>query len=358
VRRLAVLALLAAATAVPAAAQETPTEPEPATLAAFRGSVMAVAQDAHSVAWLQWSPDGCRFRTLARSAKTIRSVRYAKTCGPYFHDLVLAAGKAIWAGDDEIICGKGYATVNVIAGSRPRLVQKVPKNCLGFGSSLRGLATDGHSFYYNVFKTLQPPAGLDCGTLGGICRWQLGKGYIARVNGSRAVAIPGLPPTVMFAVAAGRVITVQPLSEVSGGPGGWPRAARNGRVEIHDATTGRLEASFRPEGIVRSVALTPTRAIVLVDLLGLRRLDTYDVRTGRRVKSMVAPQSLGRLLLDGDLVAYRLNNQVRVLDVANGRRWVVANTKYVTIGLSIRDGWVVWGENRNKYARIRVARAS
>ena len=73
---------------------------------------------------------------------------------------------------------------------------------------------------------------------------------------------------------------------------------------------------------------------------------------------MVPPQTLGRLLLDGNLVAYRLNNQVRVLDIATGKRWVVANTMYVTIGLSIRNGWVVWGENRNKYACIRVARSS
>jgi hypothetical protein len=353
-----VLATLAAAVVVvvmPAAAQER--EGGVSTLAAFRGSVMAVAQDAHTVAWLQWSPDGCRYRTLARGAKAIRSVKYATTCGPYFHDLVLAGGRAVWAGDDEVICGKGYATVNVIAGGRPRLVQKIPKNCLGFGLALRGLATDGRSFYYNVFQTLQPPAALDCSTSGGPCRWQLGRGHIARVDGTRPVAIPGLPSTVTFAVAAGRVLTVQPLKAVSGGPGGWPRAARNGRVEIHDATTGRLEASFRPEGIVRSAALTRTRAVVLVDLLGLRRLETYDVRTGRRVKSMVAPQSLGRLLLDGNLVAYRLNKQVRVLDIATGRRWVVASTKYVTIGLSIRNGWVVWGENRNKYARIRLARA-
>lgn len=355
-RRLVLVSLLAAVVAVPAAAQEG--EGGASTLAAFRGSVMAVAQDAHSVAWLQWSPDGCRFRTLARGAKSIRSVKYAKTCGPYLHDLVLAGGKAVWAGDDEIICGKGYATVNVIADSRPRRIQRIPKDCLGFGPTLRGLATDGTSFYYNVFKTLQPPAALQCGSLGGDCRWQLGRGYVARVDGVRPVALRGLPPTVTFAVSAGRVLTVQPLREVSGGPGGWPRAARNGRVEIHDVATGRLEASFRPEGIVRSVALTPTRAMVLVELLGLRRLDFYDIRSGRRIKSMVPPQTLGRLLLDGNLVAYRLNNQVRVLDIETGKRRVVANTKYVTIGLSIRNGWVVWGENRNKYARIRVARAS
>jgi hypothetical protein len=355
VRRLAVLALLAAVTAVPASAQEG--ESGPATLAAFRGSVMAVAQDAHSVAWLQWAPDGCRFRTLVRGEKAVRSVKYATSCEPYFHDLVLAGGRAVWGGDEEIICGKTYASIYAIAGSRARLIQKLPRNCLGFGPSLRGLATDGKSFYYNVFKTIQPASAWQCGDLGGVCRWQLGGGHIARIDGTRPITLRGLPPTVMFSVGAGRIVLVQPLRQVSGGGGGWPRAARNGKVEIRDLATGRLVTSFRPEGIVRSVALRPGRAIVLVEFGGLRRLEYYDARSGRRLGSRAAPQTLGRLVFDGNLVAYRLHNQVRVFDVATGKRWVVAETKYVTIGLSIRNGWVVWGENRNTFARIRAARA-
>ena len=343
-------------TAVPASAQRG--EPDSATLAAFRGSVMAVAQSDNAVAWLQWSPDGCRLRIRGRELKAIRSVKYARTCNPYFHDLLLSgAGKAVWAGDDEVTCGKTYAAVYLYAGARPRLVEKLPRNCLGFGPSVRGLMTDGTSFYYNVFKTIRPPEAWQCGELGGVCKWRLGRGHITRIDGSRPVALPGIPPTTTFSVAAGRVIAVQPLREVSGSGGGWPRAARNGRVSIHEVATGRLVSSFRPEGIVRSVALTPTRALLLVDLLGLRRLESYDVRTGRRVRSMVTPQSLGRLLLDGDLAVYRLNDQVRVLNIVTGRRWVVAETKYVTIGLSIKNGWVVWGENRNQFARIRMARA-
>jgi hypothetical protein len=355
VRRLALLALLTAVTAVPASAQQG--EPDALTLAAFRGSVMAVAQSDNNVAWLQWSPDGCRLRIQGRASKAIRNVKYAKACNPYFHDLILSGGTAVWAGDDEVVCGRMYATVYVYAGSRPRLVEKLPRNCLGFGPSLRGLTTDGKAVYYNVFKTLQPASAWQCGDLGGVCRWRVGKGHVARIDGSRPVTLPGLPPTVTFSVAGGRIATVQPLHEASGGGGGWPRAARNGRVEIHDLATGRLQASFRPEGIVRSVALTPTKAIVMVDLLGLRLLETYDVRTGRLVKKMPAPQTLGRLILDGNLVAYRFADQVRVFDVSTGRRWAVASTKYVTIGLSIRNGWVVWGENRNKFARIRAARA-
>jgi hypothetical protein len=46
-----------------------------------------------------------------------------------------------------------------------------------------------------------------------------------------------------------------------------------------------------------------------------------------------------------------------VFDLSTGRRWVVARTRFNTVGLSIRDRLVVWGENHNKFARIVAARA-
>jgi hypothetical protein len=224
---------------------------------------------------------------------------------------------------------------------------------------LRGIVSDGRSFYYNVFKTARPPAASQCGDLGGACRWQLAGGQIVRVDGLRRFALRGLPPTVMFAVAGGRILLVQPLREFAGdGSGGWPRAARNGRVDVRDLATGRLETSFRPQGIVRSVALTRSRALVLVEFDGARTVESYDVRTGRLAGSVRAPVSLRRLALDGNLAVLPLNDQVSVFDLATGRRWVVARTRFNTIGLSIRDGLVVWGENDNKFARIVTARAS
>ena len=355
-RRLALVVLLAAVVTVPAAAQESPTA---TTLAAFRGTVLGVAQDARSIAWLQWSPDGCFLRIRARGAKTTKTVKYAATCNPLFHDLLLDRGRAIWTGDDEVICGKTYATVYAYAGARPRLVQKLHRDCLGFGPSLRGVVSDGHAFYYNVFKTTRPPAASQCGDLGGLCQWKLGGGQIYRLDGTERVPLRGLPPTTTFAVNSGRVVLVQPLKVFAGNStAGWPRPVRNGRVEVRDVATGRLESSFRPQGLVRSVELTPTSALALVEYNGLRTVESYDVRSGRHLRSVTAPVSLRRLPPNGTLVALPLNYQVSVFDVSTGKRWVVARTRFNTIGLSIRDGWVAWGENDNKFARIVIARGS
>jgi hypothetical protein len=320
---------------------------------------MGVAQDARSIAWLQWSPDGCFLRIRGRDAKAIRSVRYAATCNPFFRELVLAHGRAVWGGDDEAICGRTYAAVYAFAGGRPRLVQKLPRDCLGFGPSLRGIVSDGTSFYYNVFKTARPPSAAQCGNLGGLCRWELAGGQIFRVQGSQRVALHGLPPTVMFAISAGRIILVEPLRGFAGSSSaGWPRAARNGRVEVRDLRTGRLKTVFRPQGIVRSVALTPTRALALVEFNGGRTVESYDLRSGRLLHRLTAPVSLRRLVLDGNRVVLPVNDQVSIFDLSTGQRSVAARTPFVTIGLSMRNGMVVWGENHNKFARIVAARAS
>ena len=87
-------------------------------------------------------------------------------------------------------------------------------------------------------------------------------------------------------------------------------------------------------------------------------MESYDVRSGRHLRSVTAPVSLRRLPPNGTLVALPLNYQVSVFDVSTGKRWVVARTRFNTVGLSISDGWVAWGENDNKFARIVIARGS
>ena len=104
--------------------------------------------------------------------------------------------------------------------------------------------------------------------------------------------------------------------------------------------------------------LYSTSALALVEYNGLRTVESYDVRSGRHLRSVTAPVSLRRLPPNGTLVALPLNYQVSVFDVSTGKRWVVARTRFNTIGLSIRDGWVAWGENDNKFARIVVARGA
>src|SRR5206468_2920531 len=107
------------------------------------------------------------------------------------------------------------------------------------------------------------PGSLRCGD-GGPCRWRLAGGRIVRIVGSRPVTVRGLPPAALLAGANGRLALVEPARRAASrgraGTFDWPRAARDGTVQIRVTGTTALVTSFRPRGTVRAVALSATRA--------------------------------------------------------------------------------------------------
>lgn len=329
----------------------------PATIAYVPGQVLGVAQDGASVAWLQRTSSGCGLRVRPFGDRRTRAVNYASTCAPNEHDLVLARGRAAWGGYDELQCGKTYAAVFAAAGSRRQLVQKIPGDCFGFGTSYRGLVSDGDSFYYALLETLKPFSAWRCGE-GGACRWRVTGGRIVRIDGGRAVKLKGFPPTTMVAAAAGRVALVEPLRFASSnGTGGvnWPRAARNGKVEVRSLRTGTVVTSFRPQGIVRAVALSATRAVVVVEYLGSRTIESYDLRSGRRQRAVAVAQSTRRIATDGHFVAFVARGNILLLDLDTGRERFISSTRTFPTGLSIRGGRLVWAENGPSTARVLTA---
>jgi hypothetical protein len=331
----------------------------PRTIALVSGQVLGLAQDVDSIVWLERSSLGCRFRSRLLAHGPIRSVEYSPSCLPMEHDLVLARGRAAWGGYEELRCGETYAAVYAAAGSRKRLVQKIPGDCLGFGTSFRGLVSDGSSFYYALLETLRPFSAWRCGE-GGVCRWRLTGGRIVHIVGSRAVKLGGFPPATLVAASAGRIALVEPMrSASSNGTGGtnWPRAARNGKVEIRSLATSSVVSSFRPQGIVRAVALSATHAVVVVEYLGSRTVESYDIRSGRRLGVVPVPQSARRVSTDGHFVAFIARTDVRLINLENGRQRIVRRARTRPRGLSIRGGRLVWAENGPSTARILTASA-
>jgi hypothetical protein len=137
----------------------------------------------------------------------------------------------------------------------------------------------------------------------------------------------------------------------------WPRAARNGRVEIRSLETGSVVRSFRPQGIVRAVALSETRAVVILEYLGSRTIESYDIASGRRLSVASVPQSARRLSTDGRHAAFIARTDVRVLDLESGRQRIVRRAQTFPSGLWIRSGRLVWAENGPSTARILAASA-
>jgi hypothetical protein len=350
-------ALLALAAPAGSAATVVTVRASPATVAAVPGHVIGVAQDADSIAWLEAAGSGCWLRVQSLASGTVRTVRYAAGCLPA--DLALAGGRAAWGGYQDVRCSETYASVYTNDNSRGRLVQNIPGDCLGYRTSFQGLTSDGNSFFYSLLVTSAPAASSTCGN-GGPCRWQLASGRIVRIAGTRPVTARGLPPAALIAAANGRIALVEPArSAASGGQSfDWPRAARNGRVEIRNTGTAALVTSFSPQGTVRAVALSASRAVVLVEAGDAFRIEWYDSDSGARLGAAPVPRSTAPwVATDGRFVAFSAGNTVRVLDMETDVQRIVSRATSEPVGLSVREGRLVWGENTGSTGRILTAAA-
>ena len=327
----------------------------PATIATVQGQVGDVAQDSGTVAWLESGASGCALHVHPLSGGTDRTAKYSPGCLPGEQDLSLAGGRAAWGGYVEVRCSETTAAVYLNA----KLVQEFPGDCLGYRTAFQGLATDGTSFFAALLETSPPPGSSRCGD-GGPCHWQLAGGRIVRLAGSKLVTVPGLPPAALIAGSNGRLALVAPAQTASsnGRTFDWPRAATNGTVQIRDAKSARLLTSFRPQGIVRAIALSATRAVVLVQASAALRVEWYDADSGNRLGSTRVPGSTARhLSTDGRFTAFAAGKTVRVLDIETGVQRIVSTATSEPVGLSVRAGRLVWGENGAHTGRIVSATA-
>jgi hypothetical protein len=94
---------------------------------------------------------------------------------------------------------------------------------------------------------------------------------------------------------------------------------------------------------------------VIVEYLGSRTIESYDVRSGRRQRAVPVGQSARRLSTDGHLVAFVARGDVRLLDLDTGRDRMVRRARTFPTGLSIVGGRLVWAENGPSAARILTA---
>ncbi len=134
--------------------------------------------------------------------------------------------------------------------------------------------------------------------------------------------------------------------KIKGGGGGGGKKG-GGRVEIRDTKTTRLVTSFRPRGLVRAIALSVTRAAVLVETKSELRIEWYDADSGARLGAFAVPSSTAhRISTDGRFAAFAAGKTLRVLDLATGRQLKVARpAEHGRSGFLTGTGRLVWGEN-------------
>ncbi len=323
----------------------------PAPVVTTTGAVVGVAQDSSGgITWL--SNDGVRGCRLHLPS---RVVRYAPGCG-FVYDLALAPGRVAWGGYDEVRCSETTASVWATAGARARQVDNIIGDCTGYDSAFQGLTSDGTNVYYSVLST-QTPGGsfANCGN-GGPCKWVLKSGKVFRISpAGRRKVVAGLPPAALLAGADGRLATVPAAAAASsnGKTFDWPRARLDARVAVRRTSDWSVVTSFRPRGVVRGIALSASRAVVLVSSGLSRRIEWYDLGSGAMHGSAhVPPATDGTLSTDGRFVAFVVASTVRVLDLSTGAQRIVGQAPFGPGGISVVSGRLVWGQNRGGHGRV------
>ena len=353
----AVVILALAAALAPAAAGR------PRTLAVTPGPIAAFAQDGGRVAWAGTEPgSACPWRVRVLTLATGARAAVNRNGGPTCRDdigfqpesvaggfqLALAGRRAIWT----LIASGNLRYVRVMTASLAnradvQLEELVYQYGYGEGDHLGSLAGDGPTLVYSRVATSAVEVG-DCFDLG-TCETPVVGGGLARVAGRATVPVPGAPPAVLVAVS-GRHAALVPAAQ----GGESPSAAPGGPVEIRDATTGALVASFAPAGLVTAVALSSRLAAVLVETPGGTSIEWYDPVTGAPLGSLAAPGAAPSLSAFGELVVFRSGRNVRLLDAAAGTARLLARAAATPIGLSIEGGRVAWAENVRGRGRVRA----
>jgi hypothetical protein len=130
-------------------------------------------------------------------------------------------------------------------------------------------------------------------------------------------------------------------------------------VEIRDAVSGEVKATFAPSGTVVAVALTTATAAGLVHDGKRARVEVYDARKGSRLARASVPLGAKDLSIAGRTIVYRVGRTIYVLDWRRGAPTKLAVAKARPYGLSIEGRRVAWAENLSRgMSRVRAVTLS
>ena len=315
--------------------------PSPQTLVSVKGQILGFSVDAQSLAWLEATSAGCRVRVRTLASSAVRTVSYPGCFIP--HDVAIAGQQVAVGGYDDVRCAETVASVYLATGAHAKLVQEIPGDCLGGGTSYQGLGSDGQNLVYALLTSTR--SDTDACNNGGPCDYVLKGGSALRIVGTKPVKL-NLPPAALISAALGRVAIVPPLGKYHwNGKGNldWPRAATNARVEILTTLTGKTVTSFAPQGIVRAIALCNGVAVVLVQQGSAMTVQWYDSSTGKRVGGVSVPASTAHEVeTDGRFAAFAVGKTVHVIDLRSSKQSVLATTGTPPAHLAVWSGQVYW----------------
>ena len=316
------------------------------------GPIEAIAQDGSSVAWLTSGTKTCDAvhvlatgkpdRTLPQPSSGSMTCRWDLTDGVPQLALAAGASAALWTLHDS-----GPAPFdNVVAasiGGPEKQIQRLAHAGDGTGLWLGGVAGAGKTLAYS-WDDVEYIDKLAC-LSGGSCKMKIEDGGIKLVSVSRATVtpLPKAQPALQLAVAAGRIAYI-PATTVKAGR---PSPSANNMIYLVDATTGNVIGHPLVHGIPAAIALSQHVLAVLTQRGPHDRISWFSTTDASKLGSVLVSERAvpTELAASDQLIAYRVGRTLYGVSTATGRIRVLTNTGLNYLGLSLRNGLLVWAEN-------------
>ena len=335
---LGVIAALSVAAAAGSAGHITSESAPPVTLVSEEVGIWDFAQDGDMLAW-QTEPSDTRSTIKVRAARGGKPITVSRPDGgdgPYDFDVFgLGGRRVVWAGFVDC-CNNGYGTVETAApGSKPKELRSLYLRDWAEGDYPTGAAGRGGTLVYSLAAV-----GLFHGSA-----WAVTGGDIWRVVGRKAVRVPGAPPAAVLAAAQGTIALVPADRHRSKKQSIWITAAPNARVEIRDAVTGMLRASFAPRGTVAALGMDEETVAVIVRSDKKARVEWYSARSGMLLGATGVPRDVVDTIdVSGPVVVFRRNMIILALDMGTAQIRELARASSKPFDLSIEGTRVAWVE--------------
>ena len=328
------------------------------------GPIEAIAQDGSNVAWFTSGGSktcdavhvlapGKPDRSLPQPTAGSMTCRWDLTDGVPQLALATGASMALWTLHESGPAPFDYVVAAPIGGPEKQIARLAHAGD-GTGKWLGGIAGAGKTLAYS-WDDVEYIDKLAC-LSGGSCKMKVADGGINLVSHSGFTALPKAEPALQLAASAGRIAYI-PATTVKAGR---PSPSANNFVYVVDAVSGAVLARPSVHGIPAAIALSPHVVAVLTQRGPHDRISWFSAADGTKLGSALV--SAGAVPVEfaasDQLVAYRVGRTLYGISTSTGRIRVLATTGLNYLGLSLRNGLLVWAENHGATGKLRAIAAS
>jgi hypothetical protein len=362
--RQAVRVLLATAGLLVLAGSAAAAKPTAHTLRkSASGTIVAVAQDNTTAAWLTFSAPkgpcntvhllspGKKARTLPQSASGSTTMTCSWNLGDGQPQLAVAAriATALWTLHETGTPNFDQVVASTVGGPERQLL-RFSHATDGTGKWLGGVAGAGKTLAYSWddVEYVNPEGCLS----GGSCKQKIANGGIRIVTKTADTELPASKPALQIAAAAGRIAYI-PATTVHGGR---PYPANGSSFPIVDASTGNVLGQASASGIPIAIALSPQIfAVLTTQETSHDRISWFSATNGTKLGSvLVSGLAAAQLAVSDHLIVYRVGLQLHSITLATRGVAKLVTTGQNYVGLALDDGRLIWGENHNGSGRLRA----